>query len=186
MKLDFREVIASYQRLSPRERGLLSLAAGAVFLVGLYSLVWQPLATGRASVKRRIVSKQRELAEIQDLRGNYYELVRQFEAGEIILMKVRDFSLFPHIESAVGQVVSRDHIQSMSPQSKVIADAYKEESVDLRLQDVSLDQLVDLLYRIEKGEQPLRVTRLQVKKRSKDPYRFDVNATVSMLEAVGG
>lgn len=186
MKPDFGALIAAYQRLSPRERGMLSLAAGTVLLIGLYSLVWQPLATGRVNVKRRIVAKQRELVEIQEMRRDYFELVRQFEAGEIILMKNRDFSLFPHIESAVGQVVSRDHIQSMSPQSKVIADAYKEESVELRLQDVSLDQLVDLLYRIEKGEQPLRVTRLQVKKRTKDPYRFDVNATVSMLEAVGG
>ncbi len=104
----------------------------------------------------------------------------------MILMKDKEFSLFPHIEATVGQVVSRDHIQSMSPQSKVIANAYREESVELRLQDISLDKLVDMLYRIEKGQLPLRVTRLQVKKRSKDPHSFDVIATVSMLMVVDG
>jgi phage anti-repressor protein len=46
---------------------------------------------------------------------------------------------------------------------------------------VSLKQLVDMLYRIEKGTHQLRVTRLQVKKRFKDPHSFDVTATVSMI-----
>jgi hypothetical protein len=40
------------------------------------------------------------------------------------------------------------------------------------------------MYKIEKGAQPLRLTRLQVKKRPREPQTFDVTATVSMLKAL--
>ena len=186
MNFDWRQLFGSYQRMSPRERGLVAIAGSVTLLIVLYSMVWQPLVEGQASMKTRIARKQKELVEIQQMRQTHSDLIHQFLTGQQILVKDREFSLFPHIEATVGQVVSRDHIQSMNPQSKVIANAYKEESVELRLQDISLDKLVDMLYRIEKGQLPLRVTRLQVKKRAKDPHSFDVIATVSMLLTVEG
>jgi hypothetical protein len=38
-----------------------------------------------------------------------------------------------------------------------------------------------MMYRIEKGTHQLRVSRMQVKKKAKDPQSFDVTATVSMI-----
>jgi hypothetical protein len=84
----------------------------------------------------------------------------------------------------VGQVVGREKIASMNPQNKELGGAYKEESVEIKLTGISLQQLTDLMYRIEKSPQPLRFTRMQVKKRPRDPQSFDVTATVSMLKAL--
>src|SRR5262249_23272798 len=132
---------------------------------------------------KRIAVKKNELKDIQDMRDHYLDLVRRFEASQALLSKVQpNFSLFSHIESTVSQVVSRDHIASMNPASKVIGDTYREESVEIKLTGISLEQLVDLAYRIEKGDQQLRLTRLQLKKKSSDPHSFDVTATVSMLQ----
>jgi hypothetical protein len=78
----------------------------------------------------------------------------------------------------------REKIASMNPQNKDLGGAYREESVELKLNGVSLQQLVDLMYHIEKGPQPLRLTRLQVKKRLREPQTFDVTATVSMLKGL--
>src|SRR5262245_40121049 len=72
----------------------------------------------------------------------------------------------------------------MNPQNKDLSGTYREESVELKLNGVSLQQLVDLMYKIEKGAQPLRMTRLQIKKRPREPQTFDVTATVSMLKAL--
>jgi hypothetical protein len=57
-----------------------------------------------------------------------------------------------------------------------------EDSVEFKLTSISLEQLVEMMYGIEKGPHPLRLTRLQVKKRYRDPHTFDVTATVSMLK----
>ena len=187
MKFDWREGFNFYQRLSPRERTLVGVATGAVVLIALYTFGLSPYLDAGEMARRGIAQKQKELAEIQDMRDHYLDLVRRFEASRAVLAKVQpNFSLFSQIESTVSQVVSRDHIASMNPASKVVGDTYREESVELKLTGISLDQLVDMAYRIEKGDQPLRVTRLQLKKKTSDPHSFDVTATVSMLQEIEG
>jgi hypothetical protein len=94
------------------------------------------------------------------------------------------FSLFAYLDNAVGQSVGREHVTSMNPASKNIGTDYQEQTVEIHLTQISLPQLVDLLYRIEKGDHPLRFSRLQVKKRYNDIRNFDVSATVSLLKAV--
>lgn len=175
-------ISAYLQRFSPRERMLVKGAAAAVALIGLYTLVYDPLVDLRARIGNRIVQKQRELAEIQQMRTDYFALLQQFDLDQSVLAKPDPtFSLFSHIESTVAQVVSRDHIASMNPGSKTLGNAYREESVELKLTSVSLQQLVDMTYRIEKGTHQLRVSRMQLKKKAKDPQSFDVTATVSMI-----
>ena len=184
MNFDWRQIFNFYQRLSPRERTLLVAASVAVLCIGLYSFIWQPLADGRVLMARQIGLKEKQLENIQQTREKYLDLLRQFEASQAVLEKADEkFSLFPHIESTVSQVLGgRDKILSMNPQSKIIGGAYREESVELKLTGISLKELVDMLYQIEKGPHPLRVTRLLVKKRYRDPRTFDVTATVSMLK----
>ena len=184
MKLDVRQAFGFLQRLSARERILLGVAIGAMTVIGLYLLIWEPLSAGREMLDRRIVLKEKELGEVQQLRDDYLELLRQLEASQAVLDRADEkFSLFPFIESTVAEVVGRERITSMNPQNKVVSENYREDSVELKLKEVSLEQLVDLMYKIEKGPHPLRVTRLQLKKRIRDEHHFDVVATVSMLKA---
>lgn len=191
MRLDLAPVLAplqaSYQRLSARERMLLGGALAAMVVIGFYVLVWQPLEDSQLALARRIQLKQRELVEMQHMRDEYLDLLTQFELRQKIIERADPkFSLFPHIEATVAQVLGgREKIASMNPQNKDLSGAYREESVELKLNQVSLQQLVDLMYHIEKSAQPLRLTRLQVKKRPREPREFDVTATVAMLKATG-
>ncbi len=185
MKLDWRPLLGAYQRLSSRERLLVGLAGGALLVIGLWTLLWEPLQDGQLQLARRIQTRQRDLVEMQHMRETYLDLLNQFELRQRIIEKADPaFSLFPHIEATVGQVVGREKITSMNPQHKELAGTYREESVELKLAGITLEQLTDLVYRIEKSPQPLRVTRLQVKKRAREPQSFDVTATVSMLRAL--
>lgn len=187
MKFDWRQSFNFLQRLSKRERNLLGAAGGAVIAIGLYTFALDPLFRAGEMVDKRIAQKERELDDMKNMRAHYQELARRYEASQAVLAKVQpNFSLFSHIESTVSQVVSRDHIASMNPQTKVLGDTYREESVEFKLTGISLEQLVDMTYRIEKGDHPLRVTRLQVKKKQSDPHSFDITATVSMLQAIEG
>ena len=185
MRFDWLSMLnlsAYLQRLSPRERMLVKGAGAAVVVIGLYTLVYDPLIELRARIGNRIVQKQQELVEIQGMRDEYFDLLQQFDLNQAVLARPdASFSLFSHVESTVAQVVSREHIASMNPGSKTLGNAYREESVEVKLNGVSLQQLVDMTYRIEKGTHQLRVSRIQVKKKAKDPQSFDVTATVSMI-----
>ena len=184
MRFDFREIVNAFQRMSSRERTLLGAAVAVAVVLGFYTLVWEPLSEDRARFERLVRSRQQDLADIKEMRGEYLDLVNRLESSRNVIEGVdRDFSLFPHIESTVSAVLGgRDKIRSMNPKTKAINDAYYEEAVELKLKGIALDELVDMMVRIEKGKQPLRVTRLQVKKRRNDSQQFDVTATVSVLK----
>ena len=164
----------------------MGLAAGALAVIVVYTLIWQPIEDQRVQLAKRIQTKKNDLAEMLRMRDTYLDLLTQFELRQKIIEKADPkFSLFPHIEATVSQVLGgREKIASMNPQNKDLSGAYREESVELKLTAVSLQQLVDLLYHIEKSDQPLRLTRLQVKKRAREPQTFDVTATVSMLKSL--
>jgi len=186
VRFDLSPLTAAYQRLSARERMLVGVGGGVLLVMALYSFVWQPLEDGRTVLAKRIQTRQRDLVEMQHMREIYLDLLNQYELREKIIEKADPkFSLFPHIEATVGEVVGREKIASMNPQNKEIGGgAYREESVEIKLNGITLEQLTDLMYRIEKGSQPLRLTRLQVKKRVREPQNFDVVATVAMLKAL--
>jgi hypothetical protein len=185
MKYDPRQVLNYYSRLAPRERLLLGLAAVSVVVIGLYRFVWDPLQANSAAITRRIVAKEKDLAEIQKERDTYLDLMRHIEANQSLLEQGdQNFSLFAYLDNAVGQTVGREHVTSMNPTNKNVGADYQEQMVEIHLTQISLSQLIDLVYRIEKGDHPLRFSRLQVKKRYNDIRNFDVTATVSLLKAV--
>ena len=186
MAYDPRQLIGYYNRLAPRERVLVGVSAVLVVVILLYSFVWDPLQSSRELLTRRISTKEKDLSEIQRERDMYLDLKRRLEANQTAT-SVTDpnFNLFAYLQTAISQAVSKEHITSMNPSNKNVGTEYQEVMVEIKLQQISLPQIVDLVYRVEKGENPLRFSRLQIKKRTNDIWNFDVVATVSLLKAAG-
>lgn len=184
MTYDPRTYIAGYMnRLAPRERLLLAVAAVSVAVISLYSFVWEPLQSGYELLERRIVLREKDLVEVQRQRDTYLRLLRELDANKVAISEEDpEFNMLAHLQTAISQVVTREHIQSMNPSTKARGD-YQEQQVEIKLTQLSLPQIVDLLYRIEKGDHPLRFSRLQLKKRLNDVRNFDLTATVSLLGA---
>jgi hypothetical protein len=81
--------------------------------------------------------------------------------------------------------VTPGRISSMNRSNKTAGDQYEEELVEFKLTQVTLENIVDMLHRIEKAEHPLRVTRLNIKERvSAATHDFDVTATVSLVRSL--
>ncbi len=182
MSFDFQQITAYWGRLSPRERGAVIGAVSVVAVLALYNFVWEPLQTEQVQLVRRIATKEKELGTIQRQRDQYLLLKRQMEASQAAGSETDpNFNLFAYVQNAITQAVSKEHITSMNPSNKAVAE-YQEQLVEIKLQQINLQQLTDLLYRVEKGEHPLRFSRMNIKKRFQDIYNFDVTATVSILK----
>ena len=182
MKLSFANVQHAYARLAPRERSFV-LAGAAASLVVVVFLVVHSLSGAKATLRQGIVAKQRQLEQIQAMRSQYAELKRQTDE---LTAKSGDQSpsgLYATLEGLVTKTLSRDKIRSMDPSSKTIGDRYVEDSINVELLGITLQQTVGLLYEIEQATTPIHVSRLQMKKRVSDPYQFDVVFTVSSVKA---
>jgi type II secretory pathway component PulM len=186
MNFDPRQLLNYFSRLAPRERLLLGAALISMVVISMYSFVWEPLTSGREMLDRRVKLRERELSEVQRQRDTYLQVVRQIEANKGAISEGDpNFNLLAYLQTTIAQAVSRDHVASMNPSTKNRGNEYQEQLVEIKLTQVSLPQLVDLLYRVEKGDHPLRFSRLQIKKRYNDVRNFDVTAMVSLLAAAG-
>ncbi|MCX8071513.1 MAG: type II secretion system protein M [Candidatus Binatia bacterium] len=181
---DFGSLSRYYDRLAPRERVLLVFAAVATVLILGYTFVWDPLQVSMEQLSRRLSLKEKELAELQREREYYLELLRQLEAYGDISEVDPNFNLLGYLQGVVTAAVSREKIVSLNPTTRPKPEApeFLEEMVEIKLTQVALPQIVDLLHRVEKGEHPLHFSRVAIKKRMNDPYSFDVQAIVAVLK----
>jgi type II secretory pathway component PulM len=176
-----QQLSALVERLSPRERLLVGVGAAA----GLVVLVWavaDVLAERRATLRAQIVASERDVTEMTRLRDRYLQLKSENDAVRHKLERGgADFSLFSHLEGVTREAVSRDRIAAMNPSTRNVAEDLQEEDVEMRLSGVSLRELVALLYRVEKSDLPLLVSRLQMKKRFDQPLVYDATLVVGRL-----
>lgn len=180
-KISLAPIRQIYEGLAPRERRLV-LAAGAVTALVILALAVQGVRSARAAMEDRIAAKQRQLEQIHQLRDRFRILQSE---SELVYVdpesRPPDFSLFSFLEAIGSRSMPREKITAMNPDSRPIDEEFREESVEMRISGVGLPELVDLLYRIQTGPVPLRVSRLTMRKRFNDAYTFDVTLSVSML-----
>jgi hypothetical protein len=144
------------------------------------------LADRRATLQAQIAASERDLTEMERLRDRYLQLRSE---REIVRRKLErggsDFSLFSHLEGVTRDVMSRERVAAMNPSTRTVSEDLQEEDVEMRLSGVSLRDVVALLYRVEKADLPLIVSRIQMKKRFDQPYVYDATVVVGRLRPAG-
>ena len=86
------------------------------------------------------------------------------------------------IEGSLTKTVGHDKIASINPDAdRKLSDGFIQYSVDLKLQNVSLGQIVDALYGVKTLTAPVAVSNMHVTRRIQDPHTYDVEMTVIAL-----
>jgi len=171
------------ERLSPRERVLLGVGAAAGAVVLIWALAGA-LSEQRAALQAQIAASERDLAEMGRLRDRYAQLRTERDGVRRKLERGgADFSLFSHLEGVTRDVLNRERVAAMNPSTRTVGEDLQEDDVEMRLSGVSLREVVALLYRVEKTDLPLLVSRLQMKKRFDQPFVYDATLVVGRLRA---
>ena len=173
------------ERLSPRERLLVGGALAVTVVIVLW-LVATSLGERHRLLAAQIAASERDLADMATLRNRYLGLRAERDAVQHRLSAAgSDFSLFSHLQTVTRDALSPDRVSAMNPSTRSLADGLQEEDVEMRLSAVSLRDMVALLYRVEKTDLPLLVSRLQMKKRYDQPYVYDATLVVGRLRPTG-
>lgn len=162
-------------RLSPRERSAVGAAAAVFGLTVGYALIIDPLWEMHARLQARIATKEREVREITVLRRTY-EALRQ-EVEGLRLPQGPAPSPFAVLEGLATTTFGRDKLTAINPAGHETHEGVEQETIELKLSGVSLQEVVTLLYKMDTASSMLRCTNLTIKKRYKDPYTFDVALT---------
>jgi len=172
-----------YQKLEPRERILVKIAGGLVGVFLIYNLIYLPIVDLSSGLQDKIVQRKQELAQVRRLAANYAQLKSDLANAERHTVPLgRDFSLFSVIEASMTKSVGREKIGSIAPGTdRKLTDGFTEYSVQLKLDNVNLAQLVDALYGINSLPMPIGVSTIRIQRRTQDTHSYDVDITCVAL-----
>ena len=172
-----------YQKLEARERILVQIAGGLVGIFLIYNLVYMPIVDLSSGLQDKIVQRQQDLAEVRQLAATYAQLKANLASAERRTVPLgKDFSLFSVVEASMTKSVGHEKIGSITPGSnRKLTDGFTEYSVQLKLDNVNLAQLVDALYGINSLTMPIGVSNLRIQRRTQDTHSYDVDLTCVAL-----
>jgi Type II secretion system (T2SS), protein M len=176
-----------FQKLEPRERFLVQMAALLIGVLAVYNFVYSPIVNMSDDLQQKIVQRRVDLLEVRRLATTYLELKADLTQAEHHTVPLsRDFALFSVVESAMTKSFGRDKIASIVPdQPRKVSDNLTEFSVKLSLSNVTLQQVVDALYGLSTLPVPVGVDDLHIQRRTPDTHSFDVNMTCVALAKNG-
>jgi len=172
-----------YQKLESRERALVKIAGGVFALFLVYNFVYSPISNWRDSLDTTLETRHHEIGQVQHLVETYLQRKKQLQEAERNTVPIgKDFSLFSVIEKSLTTTVGHDKIASITPGSdRKLSDGFIQYNVDLKLQNVSLPQIVDALYGVKMLSVPVAVSNMRITRRLEDPHTYDVEMTCIAL-----
>lgn len=161
-------------KFAKREKYVITIGALLIFFFFLFQLAIFPFFEKREYYQRGILKKEKDLNEISLLSAKYREVKEGASKIERVLAK-RDkgFTLFSFLERAAGEARVKDRIKYMRPRQTRGQGIYKESLVEMKLEGVTLDQLVQYLYQVEKPEDFILVKRISINDDKKRPGYLD-------------
>ncbi len=169
-----------WYRLAKREQIMVgSLIVGIAALL-LYALVFSPLIDSRHRLQKSISKKQTELRTIRTLQQEYQSLKQYSGDIQQILTKRPDsFTLFSFIEQQASLAGIKEKINYMKPSNVESEGPLRKSRVDMKLQQISLQNLVDFLKVVESEKNVVSISRISIQEHGKG--QGSLNAVIQFV-----
>jgi general secretion pathway protein M len=98
--------------------------------------------------------------------------------------KEASFSLLSFLEDLANQQNIRENIGSFKPKTIPLNDLYNESSVEVLIDNITVWQLIQYVYKIENSGHLLKIKGLRIKTRYDNPDLLSVTFRVSTYEKI--
>ena len=172
-----------YNRLGKREKRVLTALGLVLLLILGYRLIVSPFMEKMAWYDRMSRQGEKDLAEWVSVKKAYLNVngrVGRIEARASA--RAKDFSFPVFLESAAAEIKIKNRMTSLSPLGSQAFENLKVTSLEIKLEEVTLQQAVLFISRIEKAPVFLSVSHLEFKTRYSDSRNLDVTLIVAHYE----
>lgn len=168
-----------WQHFSPRERIIVAAGGAMAAAVLVFLLIIDPVMATIDRLDRQAKRKAKDSQELALVAQEYVvKQARIAKLEERMPSPPAQFSLLAFMEEATTAAQIRDRITGMQPQAPIVVQGYQETAVDLRLDGVSLPQLLALLMAIERAPYDVQVHHLQLKPKYDNPVNLDATLKI--------
>lgn len=170
-------------KLSWRERMVFGAGGAVAAVILLLTLVIFPLMDKRSQLARGIESRERALVEMRELQARYRDLHGKANVLlEQLGSREANFSLFAFLEQMAAKSEVKKNIAYMKPSNTSSDGAFKETLVEMKLQEVTLKQLVEFLVLVEAPEKIVALKRISIQENTQTKGALDVIMQVVSLD----
>ncbi len=132
---------------------------------------------GRLAKKR--AAREADIAEMLVLKSRYQEAAGSAQRLANRLAAVRADDSPAKVFEEIGIKGKGSQIKPMKGEDRP---GFVEDAAEIHVEGVTGNEMVNLLYRLEKGAKPVVIKKALVKTRFDDPARLDLTLTVALLK----
>lgn len=171
-------------QLAKRDKIALGIGGSVVLLFVLLQFILFPLLDKRERLEKGISVREKAIVQMRDMQVQYQVLHQQNNSlTRRLSARSPGFSLFSFLEKMAAQTEVKQSIAYMKPSDSVGDGPIKQIMVEMKLQGISLKQLVNFLGRIESKENIVALKRISIKKNKKIEGTLDVIMQVISIDS---
>ena len=162
-------------KLEAKDKKTLIIGGSVAAVIVLYAFVLSPFLSDLSRKRDLIPKKERDLVEMKKLRDEYREVQKQLQAAQAAA--AGRGPLLTEMENITKRANLAGKIVSLKPQTGTQTEGFKESIVEVKLDNITLFDIVNYVYLLEKAA--LRVRKLSFKPRYDNPKILNATLLVS-------
>lgn len=178
------KVLSKLKKLNKREKYIVYAAAGLMAILIITQFIVTPFFDKKERMKSNLQAKITMLGEMRQWQSEYQALKKNTQISESrFVRRQKGFTLFSFLDNLAGTAGIKDRVSYMKPSKIEQKDsAYKISRVEMKLDAVTLNQLVTYLYGIETSENMVDIKKLSITKKDKKQEFITVVMQVETVE----
>lgn len=163
-----------FRTVSNREKILIYAAGMLLLAFVVYQFVFSPLLRARMEYDLQWGELENRVGDIEVIARRYASEKSYLDRIVKTLEKKKSISVLTFLENVAEEVGIKDNIEYIKPKGNETGDGISKTVVELKIDAISIIDLMRFLYRIEEERNGLIVSYLRVKPYFKDKSKSDV------------
>ncbi|HEY3309524.1 MAG TPA: hypothetical protein VGJ93_13810 [Desulfuromonadaceae bacterium] len=160
------------------------LRAGYILIALLATIMaWTALAGKVADLERKRKAREVVLKEMLPLKVAY-------RSAKFSSNKLNERLAMVRADDSPAKIIEEIGIKGkgvrITPLKGEERGGFIEDAADIKIDGLTANEAINLLYRLEKGSRPLVVKKANLRVRFEDPSRFDLALVMALLKPVPG
>jgi general secretion pathway protein M len=170
----------NWQNLDGRTR----LRCGYALIVLLVAAVgWSALSARVGALEKKRAVRETVLKDLLPLKAAYQKARQSSDQlnGRIATLRPDDSP-----SKIIEDIGIKGKSVKIAPLKGEDRSGFTEDAADIRIEGLSFNEAVNILYRLEKGNRPLVIKKYNVRARFDDPSRCDLTLILALLKPAPG
>lgn len=153
-----------------------------IAMLGLL-LAWSALSARVSALEKKRLARESVLRELMPLKAAFQSAKATADQNASRMAGLRP-------DDSPGKIMEEIGIRGkgfkIAPVKGEERPGFVEDAAEIRVDGLTSNELVNLLYRIEKGNRPMLVKKATVRGRFDDPAKLDLTVTLALVKPAPG